>query len=131
MEQKNVDPLVTAKILWGALTMSPVMFGVVLFITGKVTDMTLPESCTPLEIVALFANLILLVTYFIHDKKIRPLTDLQKRLPLYIVCWALHESIALIAFVAVFTGTPGHFMIFALNLAVSIVGNLITMPKAP
>lgn len=128
-QNTKLDPLLTSKILWIALTMSILIYGVMLYLVKKDVVFTFPDTYSPLELVALMANLILFVTFGIHEKVVKKTTDLQKKTSLYIVCWALNEVIAILAFVAVFTASPGHMLIFAVNVMTALFGNLIMFPR--
>ncbi len=82
-----------------------------------------------LEFFSLCMGLMLLVTLTLHEKKVKPETELKKRFPFYVVCWALNESMAVIAFSAVFLSQTENVFIYAMNFILGITGNLIMFPK--
>jgi hypothetical protein len=126
-----VQPLLTLKIIWCALNFSMVLYGFALFMTGKEIVFKVPESYSAGEILALCSTMLLFVTYNIHEKKIKSLTSINDRFHLYIKCWALHEGIAGLAFVAVLLGNPGNMLIYTVNFVMAVFGNILTFPKAP
>jgi hypothetical protein len=124
-------PLLTLRLIWGALSFSQIVYGFVLFTAGESTYFAVPDSYKPFETVALLSCLLLFVTFNIHEKKIKPLSDVTKRFPLYVICWAFHECIVVFAFVAVLLSAQGNIFIYAINLLLALFGNLIMMPKLP
>ena len=120
----------TSRIIWGALTMSMLMYGFVLFQLGKVSAVFFPTGdLQPLEMAALAVNAVAIVTFFIHKSRIVILKDFQQKMPMYIVCWALHEMIVLLAFLAIFTSENGNGFFYLANLLVALAGNVMTFPK--
>lgn len=130
MKQNEVaQPLLTSRIIWGALNLSMLIYGFVLVTSGKAQEFRIPVNYTVIEIIALCSTLLLFVTFNIHEKKVKPISSMEKRFPYYVVCWALHETIVVIAFVAVFLG--GNMLVFVLNFVMALFGNFMTFPKAP
>ncbi len=122
--------LMTSRIIWGALTFSMLMYGFVLFQLGKVSAIFLPGNVLePLEVAALAANGMAIVTFMLHKTKIVPIKSFQQRFTLYIVCWALNEAIVLVAFAATFVGESGNGFFYLANLTVAMAGNLLTFPR--
>lgn len=122
--------LITARILWAALTMSMFIYGFVLFTTGMISHIEeLSNAPTPIQLVALFSNVIVLGVYFLYKNKVQPERNIQRRFPFYIVCWALNESVAIMGFVAVFMTNDGNAALYVMNLAIALVGNILTFPK--
>lgn len=105
------------------------IYGFVLFTLGKAQGFKIPESYSVLETVALGSTLLLFVTFNIHEKKVKSLSSMEKRFPYYVVCWALHEAMVVLAFVAVFMG--GNIMVYVLNFVMAIFGNILTFPREP
>lgn len=132
MSQQEVPvPLLTARIVWSTLTFSTLVYGFILLNSGKDLIFKIPGSYSLLETIALLSGLILFITFNIHEKRVRPLTSMAGRFPLYVICWALHETMVVLAFAAVITATKGNLLIYAINLILALFGNLITFPKEP
>lgn len=127
--QEVVKPLLTSRIVWAALTFSMVLYGFVLFTLQKATSFNIPESYTSLEIVALSSGLMLLVTLWIHEKKVKPEPEMNKRFTWYVMCWALNETMVVIAFAATFISENGNAFIYVTNFILALMGNLIMFPK--
>lgn len=129
-KEVNLSPLLRAKIIWGALCASMIFYGVVLFLVERMTYFEVvmsPESF--IEKLALASTLVLFVTFVIKSKLIDPQKDFQKRLPLYIACWALHEGMLCLGFVAVFLAENGNGFYYVVNLVMALIGNFILFPK--
>lgn len=121
----------TLKLVWVSLTFSMYLYGFVLFTQGKLEGLSIPESYGPIEIVALLSTLVLFVTFNIHEKRIKTLESMEKRFAFYVICWALHEFMVVVAFAAVLTNESGNFLVYALNLGLATFGNLLTFPRKP
>ncbi len=122
--------LIVARMLWGALTFSMIIYGVVLFITGKVSAVALPSGeLQPIEMIALAANGTAIAVYMFYKNSVETQATIEKRFTGYIICWALNESIVLFGFVAVFIGGSGNAFFYLANLMVALTGNLLTFPK--
>lgn len=129
-QSDNDQRLMTARIVWGALTMSMFMYGFVLFTTGKLSRAEeLTSVPTAIQYIALLANVIGLVTFYIYKNKVITERDFEKRFPLYIVCWALNESIVLFGFIAVFLTDDGNGLIYLTNLLIGFSSNILCFPK--
>lgn len=129
-QRPQFDPILTACILWGALSFSTLLYGFVLYTTGKVSGVFIPQSeLTPLETVALAMNFVALLVLFVHKNNVVPQKDFQKKFIGYILCWALNESIAIFGFVAVFTSEGGNAFFYVTNLAVALTSNIFTFPR--
>lgn len=130
--QQVVKPLLTSRIVWAALTFSMLFYGFILFELGKATYVKIPESYTVLEIVALGLGLLLFVTLWIHEKKVKAQSDMNKRFPLYVMCWALNEAMVVVAFAAIIISENGNGFIYVVNFLLALCGNLIMFPvEAP
>ena len=117
-------------IIWSALTMSMFLYGVVLFILGKVSAVYIPTgNFRPLEYAAISANVAVFYVLFLYRQKVVSQIDPQKKNTLNIVCWAMNEWIVLVGFIAVFTSQDGNAFFYLTNLAVSVTGNLLTFPR--
>lgn len=128
MTAPKQDPFMVAKILWGALNASLVMYGGMLIFLGKITHITWPESLSDLDKIALAASAIVLITFSLQSK-IKSEPTVEKKLPLWIVTWALHEAIALMGFLAVFTSESGNGLFFVMNFVIAVTANVLTFPK--
>ena len=129
--QEVPAPLLTARIVWSTLTFSTFLYGFILLNSGKDLIFKIPESYSHLETIALLSGLILFITLNIHEKRVRPLTSMSRRFPMYVICWALHETMVVLAFVAVITAESGNLLIYAINLVLALFGNVLTFPKEP
>lgn len=129
-QSDNDQRLMTARIVWAALTMSMFMYGFALFTTGKLSRAEeLIGVPSAIQYIALLANVIGLVTFFIYKNKVVTERDFEKRFPLYIVCWALNESIVLLGFIAVFLTDDGNGLIYLTNLLIGFSSNVLCFPK--
>ncbi len=132
MESRNLAaPLMTLKILWVALTFSNLIYGYVLTTLGAGMRFFVPQSYQPLDALALGLGALLFVTYALHEKKIALEENVTKRFPFYVICWALHESLVVVAFAAVLTSPDKNLFIYAVNLILALFGNILTFPRAP
>ena len=122
--------LMTARIMWGALTMSMFMYGLVLVIIGRISRIeeltNIPDS---FQFFALMANTLGLVVYYIYKNKIASEKNFQNRFPFYIICWALNEAIVLLGFATVFITGDGNGLIYAANLLVGVTANVLCFPR--
>ncbi|MFL5784726.1 MAG: hypothetical protein ACJ76H_08970 [Bacteriovoracaceae bacterium] len=123
------QPELVAKILWSALTGSMFLYGIILFVLGKVSAVFIPYAMRPLDYMAVFANIVVFYVLFIHHKKVSSQTNPQKKNTLNIICWAMNEWIVICGFIAVFSADNGNAFFYVTNLAVGLVGNLLTFPK--
>lgn len=129
-QSADQQQLMTARILWGALTFSILIYSIVLSVLGKLVTVTLPTGeLTPIQYVALGANALAIVTYLLHKQLVLSQREMQQRLPGYITCWAMNESIAIFGFVAVFLSEEGNGFFYVANAMVAVTGNLLTFPK--
>lgn len=126
--QQVVKPLLTSRIVWAALTFSMLCYGFILYELGKATYVKIPESYTLLEIIALCLGMLLFVTFWIHEKKVKPEPDTNKRFPFYVMCWALNETMVVVAFAAIMTSENGNSFIYIVNFLLALIGNLIMFP---
>lgn len=130
LQPSQDQQLNTARMIWGALIMAGFMYGFVLFTTGKVSRIEMPSGeLTPFEMMAIAANLIAVVTFFFHKDRIQPTREFQKKFVLYILCWALNESIVIMGFMAVFLSESGNAFYYVTNLVVALTANILTFPK--
>jgi len=129
MNQK-VDIKVTAKIVWGALTGSVLIYGFVLFQLGKATLWDFPKSYqNPLELLSLVAPFMLIASIALNKSLKAKASQPQQFFTAMVVSLALHEFIALLGFVATFTGDPGNFFFYGVNALVAVVGNCLVFPS--
>lgn len=127
---ENEQQLQVARILWAALNFSMIVYGVVLYTSGKISRIEAPSvNLQTIEMLALAANGMGLIVYFFYKSRVQTEPTLQKRFTGYIVCWALNEAITLMGFVAVFVGDSGNAFFYIANLVVAITGNLLTFPR--
>ncbi len=118
------------KIIWVALSFSILLYGLVLFQLQKMTFFSQPTGpLEPLEMAALGYNFMAIVTFIIHRTVIVKKKDLSQKFTLYILCWALNESIAVIAFAATFVSVSGNSFFFLTNATVALTANVLTFPK--
>ncbi len=127
--QEVVKPLLTSRIVWTALTFSMLFYGFILFGLQKATFIGIPETYTTLELVALTMGLMLFVTLWIHEKKVKPEPDMSKRFTYYVMCWALNEAMVVMAFGAIITSENGNGFVYVTNFILALTGNLIMFPK--
>ncbi len=129
--QKSLfDPMLTARILWVALSFSTLLYGFVLYSAGKVSGVFIPQNdLAPIEMAALAMNFVALLVLSFHKNKVVPQKDFQKKITGYILCWALNESIAIFGFAAVFTSESGNAFFYVTNLAVALTSNVFTFPR--
>lgn len=130
-KQEVASPLVTSRIVWAALSFSTLVYGFILLTTGKSIFFKVPESYSLLETIALILNLILIITFNIHEKRVKPETSMARRFPWYVICWALHETMVVVAFVAVITAENSNLFIYSVNLLLALFGNVMTFPREP
>ena len=127
-QQQN--PAMVAKIVWGALCMSLLVYGVALFFTGKLTSIALPTTTErPIEMLALMAPTLLLVTLFMYRTQVPKAKTHAERFPKQIICWALNESVAMLGFVATFLSPEGNGYFAIANIAAALVANILMFPK--
>ena len=117
----------TLKIVWGALSFSLFAYGFILYMLKGIYP--LPLEYSPLEKIALLYNFMAIITFFIYQKVIKPEKNNKTKATYSIVCWALNESVALMAFAAVFVNPTGSLMLYILNASTAFVGNVITCPR--
>ncbi len=127
---KPTSPLLTARLIWVALNFSMLLYGFALFTLGKLQSIYIPQNYSPLDMAALASSLILIFTFTMNQDRIRHMKSMEQRLTPYIICWALHEIMVLLAFAAVFQGS-GNTFVYAINLTLALIGNIITFPKEP
>lgn len=127
--EKASQSLITSRIVWISLTFSTLLYGFILWTNGKLNSLSIPESYSPLEVLALISGTLLFVTFAIHEKKIKTESNMDKRFTWYVLCWALHESMVVLAFMATFISEDPHALVYILNLTLAIFGNVITFPR--
>lgn len=117
-------------IIWGALTLSLVLYLIVLMILGKIQFVQFTGTGpSMLENVALISNSVLIISLFIHQKKVPEVQDKKKQLPVRIITWVLNDSVAVIAFIATLLSTTGNGSVFAINLSTAFLANVLMFPK--
>ena len=122
--------LITARIIWAALTMSMIFYGVVLFVTGKVSRLEeLSTVPTLFQYIAIMGNLIALGVYWFFKNKVVTEPVFERRFSFYIVCWAMSEAIVLLGFMAVFLTDDGNGFLYLTNLLVGLTSNIVCFPK--
>lgn len=122
--------LMTARILWGALTMSMIVYGLVLVVIGRISRIEeLSNIPNTFQFFALMANTLGLVVYYLYKNKIAPEKNFQNRFPFYIICWALDEAIVLVGFAAVLLTEDGNGLLYATNLLVGLTANVLCFPR--
>ena len=122
--------LATARLLWGALTFSAIIYGFLLFTTGKISTFFIPKGeLLPIQILALASNILGVITFYLHKDRILPTREFSKRFPIYIICWAINESITVLGFVAVFLANDGNGFYYLTNLTITLLANALTFPK--
>lgn len=122
--------LTVARILWAALTASMVLYGIILFTTGKLSGVFIPDGdLLPLEKAALSMNLLALFIFWFYKNKVATATENNQRMTGQIVCLALSEVIVLMGFIAVFIGDNGNGFVYLTNLFIGLNLNILTFPK--
>lgn len=118
------------KIVWGGLVSSLFLYGAVLVITGKVQSVFLPTSLArPLEMVALFAPMILVVNVLLLKSRLGKATSAQQAFTCYVTSWAINETIAIFGFIATFTSPEGNGYFALVNIFAALVGDFLMFPK--
>ena len=126
--QNNQTPQ-NAWILWLALNASMLFYGALLIFLKKISHIAFPSGDPSMfESMSLAFNCMLLVTFFIHNTKVKSESDFKKKFPMMVICWALNESIAIMAFGATFISTSGNGFYFLTNFMVAIIANIIMRP---
>ena len=129
-QQPQADPLMVSRIIWAALSFSTLIYGFVLFTTGKVSGIFVPQGgLLPIEMVAMGVNIIALAVFFFYKNSVAPVKEFEKKFSGYVICWALNESIAIVGFLAVFMSDSGNGFFYVTNVAVALTGNLLTFPR--
>jgi hypothetical protein len=120
--------------VWGALTLSQVLYGLVLLTTPQAAAPTEP---LPLWIPAIGSGLVSLSLFATRLSYLKlqalfagspPLQATQRAFVFYIVCWAMNESVAIFGFVNAFISTH-QFSDFLPYLAASVALNIVMFPK--
>ncbi len=129
-QQQQVDPKATAKIVWMAMTMSVLIYGFVLFQIGKASLFEVPKSFeNPLELLALVAPVMLFASLFVNKSMRAKATEPGQHFTATVIGLAMNEVIALLGFVATFTGDPANAFFYGANALVAIVGNCLIFPS--
>ncbi|MFP5490470.1 MAG: hypothetical protein ACLGG0_03170 [Bacteriovoracia bacterium] len=123
------QPLQIAKILWGALQMSILLYGFVLHTLGKLVIFEMPTQPSEIDLIALLAPTILVVNLLLFRKRSSSAKTNQQFLSAHIVYWALNESIAIFGFIASFMSADGNGFFYVVNAAIAIIANLRAFPN--
>ncbi len=127
---QQVDIKTTAKIVWAALTGSVLMYGFVLAQLGKATSWQLPQTYdSPLELLSLAAPLMLVASLVLNKSLRAKASAPQQYFTAMVVSLALHESIAILGFVATFVGEPANIFFYSVNALVAVIGNCLVFPS--
>lgn len=119
-----------SKIIWGGLVSSLFLYGIVLFITGKVQTVFFPAAFTrPLELMAITAPILLIFNVFILKSALSKAQTPEQTLTAYITSWAINESIAILGFLATFTAVEGNGYFAVVNIFAALVGDFLMFPK--
>ena len=130
MTAKQPNAQVTSKIIWGALTLSMIIYGVVLQTLGKMSFFAMPTGVgEPVELLALVAPLMIFASLMLNKILKGRAKDAQGRMTAMIVSLALNETIAMLGFVATFISPEGNGFFYAANTLVALVGNLLVFPS--
>ncbi len=121
----------TTKLIWSALSFSMIIYGFVLFQLGKITYLSFPSGAlSEFQMISLIAGIVVVGTTFFHHSKIRPEPDFHKRLPRYILCWAVNEGTVILAFAATFSAEQPNGFFYVVNVVIALFGNILTYPKS-
>jgi len=127
-QQQN--PAIVAKIVWGALCGSLLMYAVALIATGKIATISLPTTTErPIEMLALMAPTLLLLTLFIFRTQVPKAKTHAERFPKQVICWALNEFVAILGFIATFLSPESNGYFAVANIAAALVANILMFPK--
>jgi F0F1-type ATP synthase membrane subunit c/vacuolar-type H+-ATPase subunit K len=127
---QQTDIKTTGKIVWAALTGSVLMYGFVLAQLGKATLWQVPTSYeNPLELLSLAAPLILVASLILNKTLRSKASEPGQYFTAMVVSLALHESIALLGFIATFLGEPGNIFFYSVNALVAVIGNCLVFPS--
>lgn len=116
------EQLITLRIVWSSLTMSMFLYGLILFMTGKISRVEeLTQVPSEIQIMALLANVISFGVYYLYKNR--------KNNQSLIICWALSEFIVIAGFTAVFITDDGNALIYLTNLLIGFTLNLLCFPR--
>jgi hypothetical protein len=118
-----------ARLVWGALSISMLIYGLVLIYNRKITEVVMPVSYSIFQVSALLSGLLLFISFNIHEKKIVPMTSMSQRLPFYLICWILNLSVVIMGFAAVQNSQSGNGLFYLVNLLLALFGNFIMRPR--
>lgn len=118
-----------AKIVWGALQMSILLYGFVLHTLGKLVIFVMPTQPSMIDLLALVAPTILVVNLLLFRKRLSVARTHQEYFSAHIVYWALNESIAVFGFIASFMSVEGNGFFYVANAAIAIIANLRAFPS--
>ena len=122
--------LAIAKILWTALTVSMFLYGAILFTSGKLSGVFVPQGeLLPIEQAALSMNLLAIFVFWFHKNKVSGAVDIDRRMTGQIICWALSEAIVTLGFISVFITDQGNALVYLTNLCIGFSINALTFPK--
>ena len=112
------------------MTMSVLIYGFVLFQIGKASLFEVPKSFeNPLELLALVAPVMLFASLFVNKSMRAKATEPGQHFTATVIGLAMNEVIALLGFVATFTGDPANAFFYGANALVAIVGNCLIFPS--
>ncbi len=132
MPKQGPDQTQIQRILWIALTISILIYGVVLNALGKAQYLALPEeTLSQWELLSVAMNCLVLVTFALNKFVITSIKEPQKRFTLYIICWSLNEMVAMAGFMVTFMSASSNGYYFFLNAFTAIMGNIATFPRDP
>jgi hypothetical protein len=127
---QQVDHKATAKIVWMAMTMSVLIYGFVLFQIGKASLFEVPKSFeNPIELLALVAPSMLFASLLVNKSMRAKATLPQQHFTAMIISLAMNEFIAIMGFLATFTGDPANVFFYGANALVAVVGNCLIFPS--
>lgn len=116
------------KIINIAMSGSIIVYGVVLQIIGKISFFSI-DVVSEFGTYALGANVLVILSFLLYRSKVAHESDLQKKFPLYIICLAMNEFVAMCGFIATYLALDGNGFPFVANAAVALACNTMMFPK--
>lgn len=124
-----IDQNIILRIIWGSLTSTIMILFFVLSGIKNNYHFSIPLDFSYLEKFAIYLSVLFVVSFLIHEKKIKPQKDQSARKTIYIICWSINEWVAIFSFAAVLLSQTGNLFVFGINATIALLANIYMFPK--
>jgi hypothetical protein len=130
MKAKTVEfSVLTLRILWAGVVISILVHGIALFISERISHLTMPVALRESDYLTLFGQAQLVAGFFFYLTKGVNSDGIKEKAIGHIIAWVLFSGASLMGFGASYGSADGNGIFYAMNAALALVAMLITFPR--